>query len=72
MVAITADINALFETLVGVIHRIDERTHLVVHTDPGQPGVADADITSLVVENRHATVDRKDDGIREPFTAVTE
>ena len=57
VVAVTADTNAVFETSVGVIHRIDDRTQFVVHAERGQPQVADEAVARLVTETRHATVD---------------
>jgi restriction endonuclease Mrr len=33
VVAITADTNAVFETSVGVIHRINDRTRFVAHAE---------------------------------------
>jgi len=57
VVAVTADTNAVFETSVGVIHRINDRTRFVVHAERGQPQVVDEDVGTLVTENLHATVD---------------
>jgi len=57
VVAVTADTNAVFETSVGVIHRINDRTRFVVHAERGQPQVVDEDVRTLVTENLHATVD---------------
>jgi len=57
VVAITADTDAVFETSVGVVHRIDDRTRFVVHAERGHPRVADAEVATLVTENGHATVD---------------
>jgi len=50
------DTNAVFETSVGVIHRINDRTQFVVHAERGHPKVADDDVATLVTENFHATV----------------
>jgi len=41
VVAVTADTNAVFETSVGVIHRINDRTRFVAHAERGQPQVVD-------------------------------
>ena len=71
VVSITADADAVFETSVGVIHRVDDRTTLVVHADRGHPDVADGTVAGLVANNRHARVDL-DDGVVEPFDAVEE
>ncbi len=56
VVAITADTNAVFETSVGVIHRINDRTQFVVHAERGNSKVADDDVATLVTENFHVTV----------------
>jgi len=57
VVAVTADTNAVFETSVGVIHRINDRTRFVAHAERGQPQVVNEDVTTLVTENLHATVE---------------
>jgi restriction endonuclease Mrr len=67
VVAITADTSAVFETSVGVIHRIDDRTQFVVHAERGHPEVAADDVAALVTENLHATIDLDEDGVRETF-----
>ena len=67
VVAITAGTNAVFETSVGVIHRVDDRTRLVVHAERGHPEVADEAIATLVVENTHATVDLDEDRFQRAF-----
>jgi restriction endonuclease Mrr len=70
VVAITAATDAVFETSVGVIHRIDDRTQFLVHAERGQPRVADAAVGTLVTENRHATVDLDVDQFGEIFDDV--
>ena len=72
VVAVTADTNALFETSVGVIHRINERTRVVVHAERGHPEVASDDVATLVTENLHATVDLDTDRFVEVFDEVQE
>ena len=72
VVSITADTNAVFETSVGVIHRIDDRTRFVVHADRGQPRVAPDEVATLVSENRHTTVDLNDDQFKRDFDSVDE
>jgi len=54
---VTADTNAVFETSVGVVHRVNERSKFVVHAERGHPDTASRDVSNLVVENLHATVD---------------
>lgn len=51
------DTVAVFETFVGLIHRNNERTRLVVQAERGEPVLAEVDVPRLVTENRHATVD---------------
>ena len=70
VVAITADTNAVFETSVGVIHRIDDRTRFVVHAERERPRVAEEAVATLVAENRHATVDLDTDRFGEAFEDV--
>ena len=72
VVEVTAETDAVFETSVGVIHRIDDRTTFVIHADRGQPTVADSAVADLVSENRHATIALDADEIHETFDTVTE
>jgi len=72
VVAVTADTNAVFETSVGVIHRINDRTRFVVHAERGQPQVVDEDVGTLVTENLHATVDLDSKQFAEVFDDVEE
>ena len=70
VLSILAETNAVFETSVGEIHRIDDRTDLVVHADRGHPDVADPAVNRLVSENRHVTVGLDD--VTSAFDTVTE
>jgi len=72
VVAITADTDAVFETSVGVIHRINDRTRFVVHAERGHPQVADGDVATLVTENLHATVDLDEDRFAGTFDTAEE
>jgi restriction endonuclease Mrr len=72
VVAVTADTNAVFETSVGIIHRINERTRFVVHAERGQPQVAADDVATLVTENLHATVELDSEQFGEVFDDVGE
>ncbi len=72
VVAVTADTNAVFETSVGVIHRINDRTRFVAHAERGQPQVVDEDVATLVTENLHATVDLDAEQSAEVFDDVEE
>lgn len=69
-VAVTSDTNAVFETSVGVIHRINERSRFVVHAERGQPQAASGDVSNLVLEILHATVDLNADWFESMFDAV--
>jgi restriction endonuclease Mrr len=71
VLSITADADAVFETSVGVVHRVDDRTTIVVHADRGHPEVAGGTVARLVGNNLHARVDL-DDELTEAFDAVTE
>jgi restriction endonuclease Mrr len=66
VVAIVADVDATFETSVGVIHRVDERSPLVVRAERGHPERATDAVARLVADNLHAAVDL-DDPVRAPF-----
>ena len=70
VVAVTADTNAVCETSVGVIHRINERSRFVVHAERGRPQAASGDVSNLVLENLHATVDLDADRFESLFDAV--
>jgi restriction endonuclease Mrr len=72
VVEVTAETNAVFETSVGVIHRIDDRTTVVIHANRGEPTVAESGVADLVSENRHATIALDADEIEEHFQTVTE
>jgi len=72
VVAVTAETNAVFETSVGVIHRINERSRFVVHAERGEPQAASGDVSNLVVENLHATVDLEADRFERTFDAVAD
>ncbi|MFC7195085.1 restriction endonuclease [Halosimplex aquaticum] len=71
-VTVTADTNAVFETSVGVIHRVDEQNQLVIHAERGRPRTADGDIARLVTENHHATVELDADRFKKVFDDVDE
>jgi restriction endonuclease Mrr len=72
VVTITADVDATFETSVGVIHRVDDRTQVVVHAERGHPEPADESVSTLVTENRHASVEMDADAFEARFDEVTE
>jgi restriction endonuclease Mrr len=70
VVTITADVDAVFETSVGVIHRIDDRTRFLVHARRDGPDVLDERLARLVAENAHATVDLDEERIGDVFDHV--
>src|SRR6056297_3005268 len=70
VVAVTADTNAVFETSVGVIHHINDQSRFVAHAERGHPRVADNDVSTLVTENFHATVDLDIERFAETFDDV--
>jgi len=70
VVAVTAETNAVFETSVGVIHRIDEGSRFVVHAERGRPQAASGEVSDLVVENRHAAVELDVARFERTFDAV--
>ncbi len=72
VVAVTADTNAVFETSVGVIHRINDQAQFVAHAERGQPQVVDEDVATLATENLHATVDLDSEQFGEVFDDVEE
>ena len=72
VVAVTADTNAVFETSVGVVHQINERSRFVVHADRGHPQAASGDVSNLVLENLHVTVNLDADQFESLFDAVDE
>jgi len=72
VVAVTADTNAVFETSVGVIHRINDRLQFVVHAERGHPQIAEKDVATLVTENIHATVGLDAEQFGEVFDDVEE
>jgi restriction endonuclease Mrr len=72
VISITADTNAVFETSVGVIHRIDERTQFVLHAERGHPEVADGVVSSLVTENINARIELDTDRFTQEFDTVNE
>jgi len=71
VVAVDDDVDATFETSVGVVHRVDDRSLLVARAERGRPELLDGDLARLVADNRHAAVDL-DDAVRAPFDEVRE
>ncbi|MBX0305976.1 restriction endonuclease [Haloarcula salinisoli] len=69
-VTVTAETDAEFETSVGVVHRIDDRTQFVIHADRGNPTVASENVATLVAENRHAAIELPADAFEDTFDSV--
>ena len=57
VVVITADVNAVFETSVGVVHRIGETDRFVVHAGRGRPSVMEGSVRRLIEQNRRQTTE---------------
>ena len=72
VVAVTADTNAVFETSVGVVHRINDRSRFVVHAERGQSRTASSDVSTLVVENLDATDALDTDRFETEFDTIEE
>jgi len=64
---IDASIDSVFETSVGVIHRIDERASVVVNADRGHPTTAKDGTRRLVSENRQTAIDIENAGLETRF-----
>lgn len=71
VLSITADTSATFETSVGVIRRINDRTSYVIYADADQPTVVPDDVAELVFENIHRTIDVGASWVREKFDSAT-
>jgi restriction endonuclease Mrr len=56
VVAVATTTDAVFETSVGVIHRISDRSQLLISADRSGPGLARRPVATLVAENLDATV----------------
>ncbi|TKX73079.1 restriction endonuclease [Halorubrum sp. GN11_10-6_MGM] len=72
VVAVTADTNAVFETSVGVVHRVNDRSRFAVHADRGRPQTVSGDVSTLVLENLHATVELDAEAFGKRYDAVEE
>ena len=72
VVTVVADTKAVFETSVGVIHRVNERNQFVVHADRGNPQSASSNVSELVTTNLHTTVDLDVDAFSDVFDSVEE
>ena len=68
---IKARTNAVFETSVGVIHRIDQRNTFLIYADRQRPRVADDTVGNLVQDNLSRTVELDEDEMAEVFDEVS-
>jgi restriction endonuclease Mrr len=67
---ITADVDAIFETSVGVIHRINETDRFVVHARLGRPDIIQGAVRRLVAENRRQTIDLDEEEFADVFDTI--
>lgn len=72
VVAVTAVTNAVFETSVGVIHRINDRTQFLIDAERGQPTLANQTVANLVTTNIDERVTLEDARAATTFEEVTE
>lgn len=70
VVDITTETNAVFETSVGVIHRINERNRLVIHADRGETTLCDTHVSELVTNNFDTTVELDEASYSDAFDSV--
>lgn len=70
VLTIEAHTNATFETSVGVIHRIDERTRFTLLADSGGPEPLDSVLGSLVADNLERRIDLDETDLERTFDAV--
>lgn len=71
IVSIRANTNAVFETTVGVVHRVHANDHLVVPAERGQPTSLNQSISALVSEGQQYTVDVENPRIQDAFDDVS-
>ena len=71
VVVITADVNAVFETSVGVVHRTDTTDQFVVRATRGQPEIMSGAVRRLITENREQTVTVDESAFSGTFDDVT-
>jgi len=70
IVQVTAEVDATFETSVGVVHREQGTDRLVVAADRGHPTVADGQVERLVTNNFGQRVDLDEDRLGETFDEI--
>ena len=70
-VAVEAGVDAVFETSVGVIHRIDETNRFVVHASREQPREFEPAVRDLISANIDRTVQLESESFETTFDSVT-
>ncbi|WP_435101544.1 restriction endonuclease [Halarchaeum sp. P4] len=70
LVRVVADVDATFETSVGVIHRVDVRDQFLVHAAPEGASVPGDDIQTLVLGNFSRTTTLEEDRFAAEFDDV--
>jgi restriction endonuclease Mrr len=70
VLSITAEVDAVFETSVGVIHEIHDRDRLVVSADRDGPTVLGSTVRRLVENNQQAATELDDLAPEEQFDTV--
>jgi restriction endonuclease Mrr len=70
VLSIEAHTDATFETSVGVIHRIDERTRFTLLADTGEPEVLESALGSLVADNLGRRIELEEADLERTFDAV--
>lgn len=70
VVRVRGRINSVFETSVGVIHRINKREERLIRADRGGPQLLERDVQQLVSENFNRTVTLDEDAFTDRFDSV--
>lgn len=68
---VQAQVDATFETSVGVIYSVDEHETLVVRAERGGPQIPTADIRNLLDSNVHQSVELDEEAFEETFSDIT-
>jgi restriction endonuclease Mrr len=68
---IRAEVDATFETSVGVVHRVNEREQILVQADRGGPAVADPAVRTLVTSDFEQAVELDEDAFAELFDELS-
>jgi restriction endonuclease Mrr len=70
-VRVRAAVDAVFETGVGVIHRVDERDELVVRAAREGPELQSRSVRRLVAQNLDQRIDLDEDALRDTFDELS-